>query len=109
MKPASSRPRDIAPHGRGQHVLPDQLTGRKSQRVIVADTPKREGDTSVLLPEPQRGVRLGLDLGSAPEGTPDNIPAILVGLAKIGIRKVGYPVLLVGGIASICEFAVPSP
>src|SRR5437899_3319545 len=100
MKPASSRPRDIPSNRRGQHVLPDQLTGRKSQRVVVADTPEREGDTAVLLPQSQRGVRFGLDLGPAPERTPDNIPAILECLTKIGIRKVSYPVLLVRAIAS---------
>ena len=73
------------------------------------DMPERERDTAVLLPESQRGVRLGLDLGPAAEGTPDNIPAILVCLTKIGIRKVSYPVLLVRAIASICEIAVPMP
>src|SRR2546421_4836747 len=109
MKPASSGFRDIEPYRRRQYVLPDQLTGRKAQRMVVGDTPEGERDTAVLLPESQRGVRLGLDLGPAPEGTPDNIPAILVGLPKIGIRKVGYPVLLVRAIASICEIAVPMP
>src|SRR5947207_2006074 len=109
MKPASSGPRDIAPHGRRQYVLPDQLTGGKAQRMVVGDTPERERDTAVLLPESQRGVRLGLDLGPAAEGTPDNIPAILVGFPKIRIRKVGYPVLLVRAVASICEFAAPMP
>src|SRR5437762_10843984 len=109
MKPAFSGFRYIAPYRGGQHVLPDEFTRRKAERVVVAYTPERERDTAVLLPEPQRGVRLGLDLGPAAEGTPDNIPAILVGLAKIRIRKVGYPVLLVRALASICEIAVPMP
>src|SRR5438445_534057 len=109
MKPTSPGFRDIEPYRRRQYVLPDQLTGRKAQRVVVTDTPERERDTAVLLPKSQRGVRLGLDLGPAAEGKPDNIPAILVGLAKIGIRKVGYPVLLVRAVASICEFAAPMP
>ena len=89
--------------------MPDEFTRRKAERVVVTDTPERERDTAVLLPESQRGVRLGLDLGAPAEGTPDNIPAILVGLTKIGVRKVGYPVLLVRAIASICEFAAPMP
>src|ERR1051326_5032544 len=109
MKPASSRPRDIAPHGRGQHVLPDQLTSRKAQRMVVGDESERERDTAVLLPEPQCRVRFGVDLSPAAEGAPDDVPAILVRFPEIDIWEVACPVLLVRAIAGICEITVPMP
>ena len=94
---APMRPAHIGEHGTPQAARADGLLRQAATPAAVAD----------FAPILQRGVGVGFDSGASTKSFFDELPTVLMRLAKVNIGKISQPMLLIRAIRRECQIVTP--